>query len=163
MAENRAVRDVYEQGAGKAKVYGAIAKLTLEINGDSTELERVYAEIGRLCYEQHREAPEGFFAPLFAQVESLESRIAEKQAAVSALRGGDAEADIEVDIVEEDSLFEQAAVECYAGLRCEQFVFYNQFVIVVVYLRYFVHVMSPCFHVKSYLQSFHMKNILKIV
>lgn len=109
MAENSSVRDVYEQGAGRAKVYGAMAKLTLEINGDSTELERVYAEIGRLCYEQNRHAPEGFYAPLFAQAESLESRIAEKQAAVSALRGGSAEADIEVDIVEEDSLFEKAA------------------------------------------------------
>lgn len=110
-AESSGVRGVYEQGAGKARTCGSIAKLSLEINGDSEELKRIYAEIGKLYYEQAKDTPEGFFAPLFVQVEELEARIREKQDYVSALRaelsagkGESAEADIEVDIVEESEL-----------------------------------------------------------
>lgn len=110
-AESSGVREVYEQGAGKAKTYGSIAKLSLEINGDNEELKRVYAEIGKVYYEQAKESPEGFFAPLFVQVEELESRIREKQDYLSALRAElsagkaeTAEADIEVDIVDESEL-----------------------------------------------------------
>ena len=34
-ANTGAVRDIYEQGASRAKSYGRIAKLTLEVNGES--------------------------------------------------------------------------------------------------------------------------------
>ena len=34
-AENSSVREIYEQGTGRAKSYGKIAKLNLEINGGS--------------------------------------------------------------------------------------------------------------------------------
>lgn len=85
-AESGAIRDIYEHGASRAKSYGQIAKLSLEINGDSEELKKVYAEIGRLYYDQAKEAPEGYFAPLFEQTGSLIAGINDKQAQIQAMK-----------------------------------------------------------------------------
>lgn len=102
------VRGVYQQGASRAKTYGRIAKLTLEMNGQTEELGKVYTEIGKLYFDQNRERPEGFFAPLFAQAETLQTGIRDKEAEISALKGelsaekaeGAGEPDIEVEISE---------------------------------------------------------------
>ncbi len=69
--EGTVVRSVYEQGAARTKIYAKIAKLSLGVNGQTEELKKVYAEIGKLYFEQAREAPEGIFAPLFGQAETL--------------------------------------------------------------------------------------------
>ena len=102
------MRDIYENGANRAKSYGRIAKLALELNGENEELKRVYTEIGRLYYEQAKDAPEGFFAPLFAQAEEICGRIAAKEDEINSLKAdvaaatGCDEADIDVEIGEFD-------------------------------------------------------------
>ncbi len=102
------VRNVYAQGAGRAKAYGRIAKLTLENNGEHEELGRVYTEIGRLYYEQAKDAPEGFFAPLFAQAGEITQRILEKEAEIAALKqeleDAKAAGDIDVEIAEYEQM-----------------------------------------------------------
>ena len=108
VAESGAVRDIYENGASRAKSYGRIAKLALELNGENEELKRVYTEIGRLYYEQAKDAPEGFFAPLFAQAEEICGRIAAKEDKINSLKAdiaaatGCDDADIDVEIGEFD-------------------------------------------------------------
>ena len=92
-AENNSVRDIYAQGTGRAKSYGRIAKLSLEINGESQELNRVYTEIGKLYYEQAKDAPEGFYAGLFSQARELAESIAAKEAEISAMKAEFAAAD----------------------------------------------------------------------
>ena len=104
VANSDKVRDIYEQGTARAKNYGRIAKLTLELNGDHEELKRVYTEIGKLYFDQSKYAPEGFFAPLFAQAGELIDRIITKEDEIAALKA-ESEApaevqDIEVEIVE---------------------------------------------------------------
>ena len=86
VADSGAIKDIYEHGANRAKSYGQMAKLSLEINGDSEELKRVYAEIGRLYYDQAKDAPEGFFAPLFEQAAALIESINSKQAQIQAMK-----------------------------------------------------------------------------
>ena len=104
VASSDKVRDIYEQGTARAKNYGRIAKLTLELNGDHEELKRVYTEIGKLYYDQAKDAPEGFFAPLFSQAGELIDRIIAKEDEISALKAESEapaeEQDIEVEIVE---------------------------------------------------------------
>ena len=108
VAESGAVRDIYENGAIRAKSYGRITKLALELNGENEELKRVYTEIGRLYYEQAKDAPEGFFAPLFAQAEEICGRIAAKEDEINSLKAdiaaatGCDDADIDVEIGEFD-------------------------------------------------------------
>ena len=100
-AESSTVRGIYEHGAERAKSYGAIAKLTLEISGDTEELKRAYTEIGKLYFEQARENPEGFFAPLFAQVEEINARIHANEDAIADIKAqieAENAADIDVEV-----------------------------------------------------------------
>lgn len=85
-AEESGVAKVYEDGASRTKSYARIAKLTLAVNGAHEELNRVYAEVGKLYYEQAKDAPEGYFAPLFAQADALAQGILEKEEEVKALK-----------------------------------------------------------------------------
>ena len=115
-AEGSTVKEVCDQGANRVKSYGRIAKLSLEMNGDYEELKRVYTEIGKLCYDQFKDAPEGFFAPLFAQVEEISARIERSEAEIEAMKaeaGCQEEPDISVEIVA-DSV-EDAAEEFTAA------------------------------------------------
>ncbi len=102
VAESGTVRDIYDKGASRAKSYTRIAKLTLEMNGESEELKRVYTEIGKLYYEQAKDAPEGFFAPLFSQVKEISDSILAKEEEINAMKAEfEAEAaakDIEVEV-----------------------------------------------------------------
>lgn len=113
VADSNTVRDIYEQGAGKAKTYGQIAKLSLEINGDREELKRVFAEIGQLYYEQAKDAPEGFFRALFAQAEQIKANISAKEEEISYLKSevSPAAADIDVEIAEFEDVVEDTAAD----------------------------------------------------
>ena len=98
-AESSGVTEVYAQGAGRARAFGQIAKLSLAINGESEELKRVYTEIGRLYFEAAQAAPEGVFAPLFEQAQKLAAGIRDKQEQIDELRErySPAGSDIEVE------------------------------------------------------------------
>ena len=113
VADSNTVRDIYEQGAGKAKSYGQIAKLALEINGDREELKRVFAEIGQLYYEQAKDAPEGFFRALFAQAEQIKANISAKEEEISYLKSevAHAAADIDVEIAEFEEVVSDTAAD----------------------------------------------------
>ena len=104
--ESSQVRSVYAQGTARAKTYGRIAKLSLENNGQHEELQRVFTEIGKLYYEQVKDAPEGYFAPLFQQAKSLEESIERRSAEIAALKeeleDARAAGNIDVEITQED-------------------------------------------------------------
>ena len=51
--KNGTVREAYARGTERTKTYAKIAKLTLELNGESDELRRIYTEIGKLYFEQN--------------------------------------------------------------------------------------------------------------
>ena len=113
VAESGTVRDIYDKGASRAKSYTRIAKLTLEMNGESEELKRVYTEIGKLYYEQAKDAPEGFFAPLFSQVKEISDSILAKEEEINAMKAEfEAECaakDIDVEIGEFDDVVDATA------------------------------------------------------
>ena len=85
-AEESGVAKVYEDGASRTKAYARIAKLTLEVNGAHEELSRVYAEIGKLYYEQAKDAPEGYFTALFSQAGRLAADIRAKRDQMQELK-----------------------------------------------------------------------------
>lgn len=114
VAESSTVRGIYEHGAERAKSYGAIAKLTLEISGDTEELRRAYTEIGKLYFEQARENPEGFFAPLFAQVEEINARIHANEDAINEIKvqiEAENEADINVEFGDFEDVVDSTAAD----------------------------------------------------
>ena len=102
--EQSGVGSVYQKGADRAKIYSRIARLTLGLNGQADELRKVYTEIGKLYFEQAREKPEGYFAPLFAQagklLEDMDAKERELEELKTSLNPA-AEKDIEVEITED--------------------------------------------------------------
>ena len=107
VAVNTGVTDVYAKGADRAKAFAQITRLTLALNGEHEELKRVYAEIGRLYFEQAKAAPEGFFVPLFEQANRVTGKIRDKRAKIEALRseaGIAGEPDIEVEFGDFDDV-----------------------------------------------------------
>ncbi len=80
------VKDFYSRGADRAKAYARVAKLSLEINGETEELRKVYAEIGKLCFEQNETAPGALYEGLFAQAEKLRASLKEKEDETRAKR-----------------------------------------------------------------------------
>ena len=85
-AQNTGITDVFEKGSQRARSFGNATKLTVELNRDYKELERVFCEIGKLYYEQASSSPEGFFAPLFEQVEAIRTSIAAREAEIEAYK-----------------------------------------------------------------------------
>ena len=113
-AESSGVAEVYAQGAGRARAFGQIAKLSLAINGESEELKRVYTEIGRLYFDAAQDAPEGVFVPLFEQAQKLTAGIRDKQAQINEIReryGAAEEADLEVEFGEFDDVVSATEAE----------------------------------------------------
>ncbi len=107
VSEAGGVKEIYSRGAERAKSYARAAKLSLAINGETEELRKVYTEIGKLYFDQNREAPGALFAGLFAQAEEIRTRLADKEAELRELPYIDFEAreaekngDIEVEIGE---------------------------------------------------------------
>ncbi|MBO5496526.1 MAG: hypothetical protein J5967_03910 [Oscillospiraceae bacterium] len=113
-AVSTGVTGVYAKGANRARAFGQITKLTLALNGEHEELKRVYAEIGRLYYEQAKAAPEGFFVPLFEQAGRLTDSIRQKQAEIDGLKADylePGENDVEVEIGDFDDIVSAAERE----------------------------------------------------
>ena len=106
-ASSSGVLDVYAQGANRAKAFGQLAKMTLELNGEHEELQRIYTEIGRLYFEQAKDAPEGFFVPLFEQANRVSDSIRAKRAKIDELKehyGVTEQSDIDVEIGDFDDV-----------------------------------------------------------
>lgn len=105
-AESSGILDVYQKGADRAVTYGKVVKLTLESNADAEELKRIYTEIGRLYYEQAKDAPEGFFAPLFAQAKEITERIARREDEIAEARSSVGEKNIDMEIGEFEDIID---------------------------------------------------------
>ena len=106
-ASSSGVLDVYAQGANRARAFGQLTKLTLELNGEHEELQRIYTEIGRLYFEQAKGAPEGFFVPLFEQADRVSDSIRAKRAKIDELKehyGVTEQSDIDVEIGDFDDV-----------------------------------------------------------
>lgn len=103
VSQSNKVRDVYDRGSTTAKCYANIAKLNVRINGELEEQKKVFIEIGRLYFDQHRNDPDDYFVPLFEElnamdekIEALRTELYEAKASIAAAR----ERDIEVEVVD---------------------------------------------------------------
>ena len=84
--KSSAVYDVYEKGTDRVKGYGRAMKMTLEMNGETEELKKVYAEIGKLYYQQEKDNPQDVFVPLFARAEELIDSILAKDDEIKSMK-----------------------------------------------------------------------------
>lgn len=79
-------RDLAAFAADKAKKASRAAKLKLEISAEKENIETAYAEIGKLYYEAHKDAPEGFFLQLCEEISAAKAAIEAKEAELADLK-----------------------------------------------------------------------------
>ena len=106
-------RDMAEKAADKAKVGARIAKLNIEISSEKENMKKTYLEIGKLYYDTHKDAPEGFFIQLCEEIALAEQNIAEKEAEIESLKAQDDDS-IKVEfeeIIDEEPEAEEKAEE----------------------------------------------------
>ncbi len=72
--------------ARKTRDTARIAKLNMDISGRRDTIRRAYSDIGKLYYEMHKDAPEGFFVQLCQEIELAESSIAAMEAEIASIK-----------------------------------------------------------------------------
>ena len=85
--ESGGLKDAYDKGSTAARCYANIAKLTLQINGELEEQNKVFIEIGRLCYDENRDNPGESYAPLFDELNTPSFTTLRRTAAMSEALG----------------------------------------------------------------------------
>ena len=113
-----ATKGIAGVAAEKAKAGGRIAKLTMDIAREKEDMKKTYLEIGKLYYDTHKDAPEGFFSQLCEEIALAEKSVAAKQAELDELKASfttPENPDVEVD-------FEEivADAEAEAGCCCDK-------------------------------------------
>ena len=102
-AQSNKLHSVYDRSSTTARCYANIAKLNVKINGELEEQKKVFVEIGRLYFDQHRNDPEDYFVPLFEElvamdqkIEALRTELYEAKASIAAAK----EKTLEVEIID---------------------------------------------------------------
>ncbi len=86
-------KEIASATAEQTKRLGRIAKLNIEISNEKDNVKKSYIEIGKLYYETHKDAPEGFFTQLCEEVSSCNAIIAQKEAELDELRASVSDTD----------------------------------------------------------------------
>ncbi|MGM9671796.1 MAG: hypothetical protein ACI3XD_09540 [Oscillospiraceae bacterium] len=94
------VSDAVDAVSERAKYAGKMAKLTVEANAELENIQKAYAEIGKLYYEQYRDDADAFMAQLCDEVTQANERVAEKERQIDELRAAMKEQGIEVEFEE---------------------------------------------------------------
>ncbi|NLH01255.1 MAG: hypothetical protein GX488_05045 [Clostridiales bacterium] len=94
-------RNLAEKAADKAKDVARIAKLNMELSEEKDTIQKAYLEIGKLYYETHKNAPEGFFVQLCDEITLANEHIEKILAELDELKAGTGKCDdIEVEFTE---------------------------------------------------------------
>ncbi|MBR4394557.1 MAG: hypothetical protein IKT07_11140 [Oscillospiraceae bacterium] len=115
VAETTGVKEVYEKGASRAKSFGSATKRSWELREEYAERERIFAEIGKLFYEQCDAAPDAFYAALFQQLKAVETQIEAKEAEIKAYKEQFAPESAQKDELQNDILDFDAIVNSTAA------------------------------------------------
>lgn len=94
------VSDAVDVVSERAKYAGKMAKLTVETNTELENIQKAYAEIGKLYYEQYRDYADAFMAQLCDEITQANERIVEKERQMDELRAAMTEHGIEVEFTE---------------------------------------------------------------
>lgn len=74
--------------ADKTKDAARIAKLTVDLGAEKDNLKKAYLELGKACYEAHKDSAEGLFAQLCEEISVAAARVDAMQAELDGLKGG---------------------------------------------------------------------------
>lgn len=94
------VSDAMDTVSERAKYAGKMAKLTVGTNAELENIQKAYAEIGKLYYEQYRDYADAFMAQLCDEITQANERVADMEHQMDELRAAMKEKGIEVEFTE---------------------------------------------------------------
>ena len=106
-------KDLAGTAAAKTKQYSRIAKLNMDISGQKDDMKKAYAELGKIYYDAHHEAPDENCASLCQQIDEAAAAIASMEEEIARIKE-------EMDAVEDADLEDVVdATETEAGVEVE--------------------------------------------
>lgn len=81
-------RGLVGKAADKTKDVAKMAKLNMELNSEKETVQKAYLEIGKLYYETHKSAPEGFFVQLCDEITLANQHIGKLAAEIDSVKSG---------------------------------------------------------------------------
>lgn len=108
-------KDIASVTAGQTKRLARIAKLNIEISAEKDIIKKSYIELGKLYYETHKDAPEGFFTQLCEEVSTAHAHIAEKEAELEELKASVSEADEPICDPDFETVVSETEAACTEG------------------------------------------------
>ena len=81
-------RGLVGKAADKTKDVAKFAKLNMELNSEKETVQKAYLEMGKLYYETHKSAPEGFFVQLCDEITLANQHIGSLTAEIDDLKAG---------------------------------------------------------------------------
>ena len=78
--------ETFKLAEEKAKILAKSAKLNGDITREKTNIRRLYVEIGRMYYEQHKDNPGESFVQNCEEITAAFERVAEKQQELEELK-----------------------------------------------------------------------------
>lgn len=113
-------KDIASVAAAKTKQVSHVAKLNMDVSSHKDTVRKAYAELGRLYYEAHHDAPDPALAGVCGQIDEAMAAIASLEEQIARIKAeaneqadfetvvdetaaeADAEPDVVVQIVEEE-------------------------------------------------------------
>ncbi len=92
-------RGLVGKAADKTKDVAKITKLNMELNSEKETVQKAYLEMGKLYYETHKSAPEGFFVQLCDEITLANQHISKLNVEIDGLKAGKS-SDISVEFTE---------------------------------------------------------------
>lgn len=81
-------RGIVSAAAGKTTHVRRIARLNVDISAERDSIKRAYTEIGKLYYETHKDAPDGYFVRLCQDIDRSMAAISSMEAEIMELKTG---------------------------------------------------------------------------
>lgn len=105
-------RGLVGKAADKTKDVAKLAKLNMELNSEKETVQKAYLEIGKLYYETHKSAPEGFFVQLCDEITLANQHIGKLSAEIDSVKSGkDGDISVAYTEVKEDAAAEKTAAD----------------------------------------------------
>lgn len=105
-------RGLVGKAADKTKDVAKLAKLNMELNSEKETVQKAYLEIGKLYYETHKSAPEGFFVQLCDEITLANQHIGKLSAEINSVKSGkDGDISVAYTEVKEDAAAEKTAAD----------------------------------------------------
>lgn len=104
-------KDFASTAAERTRQVSRIAKLNMDISTQKDTIKKAYAELGKLYYEAHHDAPEGLLAQVCQEIDLANAAIGAMEDEIAQLKQAMAEEDAPAEDADFEAVVDETAAE----------------------------------------------------